>query len=68
MRAADGLINTTPVGMASHPGTPLPPEMLRPDLWVAEIIYSAGNRASRACSGARRPHARWRRHGRVPGC
>jgi shikimate dehydrogenase len=39
VRAADGLINTTPVGMASHPGTPLPPEMLRPDLWVAEIIY-----------------------------
>ena len=37
--AADGLINTTPVGMASHPGMPLPPDLLRPDLWVAEIIY-----------------------------
>jgi shikimate dehydrogenase len=36
---ADGLVNTTPVGMAKYPGTPLPVELLRPDLWVAEIIY-----------------------------
>jgi len=39
VQAADGLINTTPVGMASHPGMPLPADLLRPDLWVAEIIY-----------------------------
>ena len=25
--------------MAKFPGTPLPPELLRPDLWVAEIVY-----------------------------
>jgi shikimate dehydrogenase len=37
--AADGLINTTPVGMAKYPGLPLPAELLRPGLWVAEIIY-----------------------------
>lgn len=36
---ADGLVNTTPVGMAKYPGLPLPPELLRPDLWVAEIVY-----------------------------
>ena len=36
---ADGLINTTPVGRAMIPGTPVPPELLRPELWVAEIIY-----------------------------
>jgi shikimate dehydrogenase len=36
---ADGLINATPIGMDAHPGMPLPPELLRPDLWVAEIIY-----------------------------
>lgn len=36
---ADGLINTTPVGMAKYPGLPLPAELLRPDLWVAEIVY-----------------------------
>lgn len=36
---ADGLINTTPVGMVDHPGLPLPAELLRPELWVAEIVY-----------------------------
>ena len=36
---ADGLINTTPIGMDAHPGLPLPAELLRPELWVAEIIY-----------------------------
>lgn len=36
---ADGLVNTTPVGMAKIPGTPVPPELLRPELWVSEIIY-----------------------------
>jgi shikimate dehydrogenase len=36
---ADGLVNTTPVGMAKYPGTPLPAELLRPELWVSEIIY-----------------------------
>jgi len=39
MRAADGLVNATPVGMAAFPGLPLPVELLRADLWVAEIIY-----------------------------
>ncbi|MCD5993571.1 shikimate dehydrogenase [Pseudomonas sp. CDFA 602] len=36
---ADGVVNTTPVGMTKLPGTPLPVELLRPELWVAEIIY-----------------------------
>ncbi|MCY1514153.1 Quinate/shikimate dehydrogenase (NAD(+)) [compost metagenome] len=36
---ADGLVNTTPVGMAKLPGTPLPVELLHAALWVAEIIY-----------------------------
>ena len=36
---ADGLVNTTPVGMAKLPGTPLPTELLHARLWVAEIIY-----------------------------
>ncbi|KAA8687178.1 Shikimate dehydrogenase [Pseudomonas caricapapayae] len=39
MARADGLVNTTPVGMAKLPGTPLPVELLRSELWVAEIIY-----------------------------
>ncbi|MGF6393484.1 shikimate dehydrogenase [Pseudomonas plecoglossicida] len=39
LAAADGLVNTTPVGMAKLPGTPLPVEWLHARLWVAEIIY-----------------------------
>lgn len=39
MAEADGLVNTTPVGMTKLPGTPLPPELLHAGLWVAEIIY-----------------------------
>jgi shikimate dehydrogenase len=35
----DGLVNTTPVGMARHPGTPVPAGLLRSEMWVAEIIY-----------------------------
>lgn len=36
---ADGVVNCTPVGMARYPGLPLPEALLRPALWVAEIIY-----------------------------
>ncbi len=39
MATADGLVNTTPIGMDKYPGLPLPAELLRPTLWVAEIIY-----------------------------
>jgi shikimate dehydrogenase len=37
--AADGLVNCTPIGMVAHPGLPLPARLLRPALWVAEIVY-----------------------------
>ncbi|MFJ4194779.1 shikimate dehydrogenase [Pseudomonas sp. NPDC089534] len=36
---ADGLVNTTPMGMAKLPGMPVPVELLRAQLWVAEIVY-----------------------------
>ncbi|WPO99386.1 shikimate dehydrogenase [Pseudomonas sp. HR96] len=36
---ADGLVNTTPMGMAKLPGMPVPKALLRKDLWVAEIVY-----------------------------
>ena len=39
VRAATGIVNTTPVGMAKHPGTPFATAWLRPDQWVADIIY-----------------------------
>ncbi len=39
MREAEGLVHATPVGMREHPGMPVPADLLRPDLWVAEIVY-----------------------------
>jgi shikimate dehydrogenase len=39
VRGADGIVNTTPLGMAKYPGMPLAREWLRPDLWVADIVY-----------------------------
>lgn len=36
---ADGLVNATPIGMADHPGSPVPRELLCPQLWVADIVY-----------------------------
>ena len=37
--AADGVINATPLGMAKYPGMPLPAALLRPALWVADVVY-----------------------------
>jgi shikimate dehydrogenase len=39
LTTADGLAHATPTGMAAHPGLPLPAELLRPELWVADIVY-----------------------------
>ncbi|WP_117190413.1 shikimate dehydrogenase [Rhizobium terrae] len=39
MRTASGLIHATPTGMAKYPGVPLPPDLLEPHHWVAEIVY-----------------------------
>jgi shikimate dehydrogenase len=36
---ADGLVHATPTGMQKYPGMPVPPQCLRPPLWVAEIVY-----------------------------
>ncbi|MFD1811162.1 shikimate dehydrogenase [Rhodococcus gannanensis] len=39
VRSANGLVHATPIGMAAHPGIALDPELLRPDLWVADVVY-----------------------------
>jgi shikimate dehydrogenase len=39
LAGASGLVNATPMGMAAHPGTPVPVGLLRSDLWVADIVY-----------------------------
>jgi quinate/shikimate dehydrogenase (NAD+) len=61
LAGADGLIHATPTGMAAYPGTAVPPELLHPALWVAEVVYvpvdtelleSARAAGCRALSGA----------------
>jgi shikimate dehydrogenase len=37
---ADGLVNGTPVGMLPNRDTPVPSELLHPDLWVADAVYT----------------------------
>ncbi len=39
LAGATGLIHATPTGMGKLPGMPLAARLLRPDLWVAEIVY-----------------------------
>ena len=39
LAGAAGVVNATPVGMLPNRGTPVPPALLRPDLWVADVVY-----------------------------
>jgi shikimate dehydrogenase len=39
MQTAAGLIHCTPTGMSGHPGMPLDAALLRPAMWVSEIVY-----------------------------
>ena len=39
IQSASGLIHCTPTGMLGHPGMPLDEELLRPAMWVSEIVY-----------------------------
>ena len=38
-QTAQGIVNASPVGMEKLPGLPLPEEAIRPDHWVADIVY-----------------------------
>jgi len=53
---ASGLIHATPTGMDKLPGMPLPASLLKPNLWVSEIVYfpleTALLRAARAAGCA----------------
>jgi shikimate dehydrogenase len=40
MGSVCGVAHATPSGMAGHSGIALDPGLLRPDLWVADIVYS----------------------------
>lgn len=39
LEGASGLIQATPVGMSAVPGMPLAEALLRPSLWVSEVVY-----------------------------
>lgn len=39
LASADGVVNATPIGMAGHPGSPLPADLLTAELWVADVVY-----------------------------
>jgi shikimate dehydrogenase len=39
LQGASGLVHATPTGMAKLPGLPLDVALLRPGLWVAEVVY-----------------------------
>jgi shikimate dehydrogenase len=39
LATASGLVHCTPTGMKDHPGMPFSPALLRPGLWVADIVY-----------------------------
>ena len=38
-KRADGIVHATPTGMASYPGLPFDASLLRPEMWVAEVVY-----------------------------
>ncbi|WP_284420737.1 MULTISPECIES: shikimate dehydrogenase [unclassified Bradyrhizobium] len=40
LQGAAGIVNGTPIGMLPNRGTPVPDQLLRADLWVADAVYS----------------------------
>ena len=38
-RSVSGVVNATPIGMASHPGSALDAGKLLPHLWVVDVVY-----------------------------
>jgi shikimate dehydrogenase len=62
---AHGLVHATPIGMVGHPGQAVPTESLRPDMWVAEIVFrplrttllASAARAGAACLDGGRMNA-----------
>jgi shikimate dehydrogenase len=35
----NGVVNATPMGMEKYPGSAFPMELLKPELWIADIVY-----------------------------
>ena len=39
LELARGIVHATPTGMEHSPGMPLPAALLKPEMWVSEIVY-----------------------------
>jgi shikimate dehydrogenase len=39
LEASSGIVQATPIGMTGHEGLPVPPELLKPEHWLLDIIY-----------------------------
>jgi shikimate dehydrogenase len=39
-QAADGIANCTPLGMVGYPGSAIPPDLLGPQRWAFEAVYT----------------------------
>ena len=54
LTTASGIVQATPIGMASHPGTPFDPDLLSARLWVAKTTLAFFLRSvfshSRSCA------------------
>lgn len=39
LNASDGIVQASPIGMTGHEGLPVPPEFLKAEHWLIDIIY-----------------------------
>lgn len=39
LAAADGVVQTSPIGTTAHPGLPFPASLLHEGLWVSDVVY-----------------------------
>ena len=61
----EGVVNATPIGMYGHPGSAVPADLLRDDLWVSDVVYfPLETELVATARGAGLPGAAGRRHGR----
>lgn len=52
VRAADGLVNATPLGMHGHPGSAVDPALIGPQAWAFDAVYTPTDTAFLTCAAA----------------
>jgi shikimate dehydrogenase len=69
IRAADGVVNATQVGMTGFPGNPVPSAALHSGQWAAERhLYPAADRIFEGGGGEGGKRAEWQRDVRASSC